>query len=121
MAGLLSEQLANRLKKLFKRSSERVTRSRRVDRAGSKSPAKPKASAQPSASAHSAVKSVQTAKSEGRSTDRSGLWSELFLVRPWLLVGGLWLTSVMMIAIALAGLSNPGREKIREGLSSSSR
>ncbi|MEM9979238.1 MAG: hypothetical protein AAF808_16540 [Cyanobacteria bacterium P01_D01_bin.2] len=98
--------MANRLKKLFKRPSGRVARSG-VENADGKSPTK-SGDARPSAP--SAVKSVQTAKSQGKSTERLGLWSELFLVRPWLLVGGLWLTSVIMIAIALAGLSNPGRE-----------
>ncbi|MBT9310921.1 hypothetical protein [Leptothoe kymatousa] len=38
------------------------------------------------------------------------LWSSLFLVHPWLLVGALWITFIAMIAIALVGLSNPGRE-----------
>ena len=110
MAGLLSEQLANRLKKLFKRSSR--TASRRKGKAGHKSPANTRASnAQPSAPvAPKSVKSVRTAKPQSKPTPRLGIWSELFLVRPWLLVGGLWLTSVLMIAIALAGLSNPGRE-----------
>lgn len=36
-------------------------------------------------------------------------WSELVLVRPWLLVGGLWLTSIAMIAIAISGLTSPGK------------
>ncbi|NEQ52152.1 MAG: hypothetical protein F6K11_18760 [Leptolyngbya sp. SIO3F4] len=46
-------------------------------------------------------------------------WSDLFLVRPWLLVGGLWLTFVLMIAISLIGLSSPGRELVLEPVSSS--
>ncbi|MBE9066318.1 hypothetical protein IQ260_06600 [Leptolyngbya cf. ectocarpi LEGE 11479] len=49
----------------------------------------------------------------------SKFWSDLIWVRPWLLVGGLWLTFVLMIAIALAGLSNPGQEMVLEPVSSS--
>lgn len=60
-----------------------------------------------------------SAKSSAKSSKVSKFWSELFLVRPWLLVGGLWLTSVGMIAIALVGLSNPGREMVLEPISSS--
>ncbi|MEO0867850.1 MAG: hypothetical protein AAFY17_05245 [Cyanobacteria bacterium J06642_11] len=41
------------------------------------------------------------------------------MVHPWLLVGGLWLTFIAMIAIALTGLSNPGRELVLDPISTS--
>lgn len=46
-------------------------------------------------------------------------WSDLFLVRPWLLVCMFWLASVLMITISLVGLSSPGREMVLEPVSSS--
>lgn len=63
---------------------------------------------------------VAASKADGKTAPKAGgFWSDLFLVRPWLLVGGLWLTFVLMIAIALAGLSNPGREMTLNPVSSS--
>ncbi|MEA5466326.1 hypothetical protein [Leptothoe sp. PORK10 BA2] len=49
----------------------------------------------------------------------SSFWSDLFLVRPWLLVGGLWLTFIVLISIAWAGLSSPGREMVLAPVTSS--
>ncbi len=64
-------------------------------------------------------------KAAGRSPQpktadkKSSFWSDLIWVRPWLLVGGLWLTFVVLIAVSLAGLSSPGREMVLAPVSSS--
>ncbi|ESA34794.1 hypothetical protein N836_15350 [Leptolyngbya sp. Heron Island J] len=57
--------------------------------------------------------------SQKKVLKRGKFWSNLLWVRPWLLVVVLWLTFVLMIAIALAGLSNPGREMALEPVKSS--
>ncbi|MEM7065793.1 MAG: hypothetical protein AAF572_21845 [Cyanobacteria bacterium P01_B01_bin.77] len=65
-------------------------------------------------------KNKQTQTVNGKAAPSSNKFlSDLIWVRPWLLVGGLWLAFVMMIAIALAGLSNPGREQVLEPISTS--
>lgn len=54
------------------------------------------------------------------SVPRKGsFWSDLIWVRPWLLVGGLWVTFVVLIAVSLAGLSSPGREIVLAPVTSS--
>jgi hypothetical protein len=55
---------------------------------------------------------------KSKSLKLGKFWSNLFWVRPWLLVIALWLTFVLMIAIALVGLSNPGREMVLEPVES---
>ncbi|MEO0458977.1 MAG: hypothetical protein AAF152_20675, partial [Cyanobacteria bacterium P01_A01_bin.114] len=40
----------------------------------------------------------------------SSILFELFLVRPWVLVGGFWLLLIMISALALGGLKDPGKE-----------
>ena len=62
---------------------------------------------------------AQSPSPSAKSSKVGRFWSDLFLVRPWLLVGGLWLTSVGLIAIALVGLSNPGREMVLEPITNS--
>lgn len=127
MAGhpIVSEQLSKGLKRLFKRTSRRASssRSRRVNGA----PANAAPSVLKSKTAEPAPVTNQVARSSTDKTTASrkkavrsrSFWSSLFWVRPWLLVVALWLTFVLMIAIALAGLSNPGREMALEPIDSS--
>lgn len=142
---ILSKQLSKRVSGLFKRSARRSRPARAKKRADSeklKTAQTPSLSSQ--ASRPSAIdktgkasktgktgktgktdradknknKKTQTAKSKAASTP-SKFWSDLIWVRPWLLVGSLWLTFMLMIAIALAGLSNPGKERVLAPVSTS--
>ncbi|WP_163663492.1 hypothetical protein [Adonisia turfae] len=112
---ILSEQLSKRLKALMKRASRRVSPSR--SRRGSPpSSLKLKKVAVPKPPAAKATRTIahKTTAPQKRSAKSGSFW-----VRPWLLVVALWLTFILMIAIALAGLSNPGREMTLEPVNSS--
>ena len=122
----LIEQSSKRVKGLFQRTSRRASaRKRRANArpmpAVKLKPAAAKVSAsKPPAISKKAVSAAKKAASTPKAAAKAGnFWSDLFLVRPWLLVGGLWLTFVLLIAIALSGLSNPGREMVLEPVSSS--
>ncbi len=121
MAGapILFKRLSKKLEELFKGSSGRVSRSRTRRRARSSSAKLEVASAKPSAPKPAKTVADQAKVSQGQLFKRSKFWSNLFWVRPWLLVVALWLTFVLMIAIALTGLSNPGREMALEPVESS--
>ncbi|EKV03975.1 hypothetical protein Lepto7375DRAFT_6297 [Leptolyngbya sp. PCC 7375] len=117
---ILSEQLSKRLKALIKRASRRVSpsRSRRGSPPSSLKLKKVAVSKPPAAKATRAIANKTTAPQK-RSAKSGSFWSNLLWVRPWLLVVALWLTFILMIAIALAGLSNPGREMTLEPVNSS--
>lgn len=115
----LTEQLSIGVKGLFKRTSRRASARKRRANAGSAAKFKtakvPAVEQQPPAISKKAVPAATKVVSPPKAASKSGsFWSDLFLVRPWLLVGGLWLTSVLLIAIALSGLSSPGRETVLE-------
>lgn len=115
----LTEQLSIGVKGLFKRTSRRESARKRRANAGAAAKLKtakvPAVKQKPPAISKKAVPAATKAVSPPRAASKSGnFWSDLFLVRPWLLVGGLWLTSVLLIAIALSGLSSPGRETVLE-------
>ena len=127
---ILTEQWAISLRRLLKGSSGRVSHARRRRAAGRsvgpqelatqlkpnhrKTPDQQKFAKKPFISAH------QQSVDQRKALAKVGtFWSDLFLVRPWLLVCGLWLSFVLMIVIALAGLSSPGRELVLEPVSSS--
>ncbi|NEP54804.1 MAG: hypothetical protein F6K65_40870 [Moorea sp. SIO3C2] len=103
--------LSGRFKQFIKRVSAVSASAPGRGISSSASGQRPQASTSPAKTAN-----VQTSSSserrQGPTRKQSGdtFWADLFLVRPWLLVGGLWLTSVAMIAIAITGLANPGRE-----------
>ena len=115
---ILFKQLSKRLAELFKNSAGRVSRSR--TRRGVRSAAKLKvANEKPSVPKAPKALKNKAKVSQGQSLKQSRFWSNLFWVRPWLLVVALWLMFVLMIAIALTGLSNPGREMALEPVESS--
>ncbi|MEM9804114.1 MAG: hypothetical protein AAF959_02455 [Cyanobacteria bacterium P01_D01_bin.56] len=60
---------------------------------------------------------TRTSASDKSVIKNGNVWSRLVWVHPWLLVGALWLTFIVMIAIALIGLSNPGREIVLDPIS----
>lgn len=62
---------------------------------------------------------VSQDKTPKKTSKLGKFWTDLFLVRPWLLVGGLWITSVFMIVLSLEGLSDPGPEMVLEPVSTS--
>ncbi|MEM9482487.1 MAG: hypothetical protein AAGA83_02230 [Cyanobacteria bacterium P01_F01_bin.116] len=120
----MSEQLSKGLKRLFNRTSRRASssRSRRVNSASANSSTKLKSkTAEPApVSPQAAHSSTDKAAAPRQKVVKSrSFWSNLLWVRPWLLVVALWLTFVLMIAIALAGLSNPGREMVLEPVTGS--
>ena len=135
---ILTEQFSKTLQRLLRRSSGRVSPARRRRASGKSAHSRPavklktvkpesakpppiKTSVAPEVSSSHASKgkrSRTTAQRKGVAQVGT-FWLDLFLVRPWLLVGGLWLSFVLMIAIALAGLSSPGRELTLEPVSSS--
>lgn len=113
----LTEQLSIGVKGLFKRTSRRASARKRRANAESAVKLKPArvsaAKQKPPAISKKAVPATAKAVSPPKAASKSSnFWSDLFLVRPWLLVGGLWLTSVLLIAISLSGLSSPGRETV---------
>ena len=116
---ILFKQLSKRLEGLLKKSAGGVSRSR-TRRGVRSSAAKHKVvSEKPSVPQASKAVADQAKVFQGQSSKQNKFWSNLFWVRPWLLVVALWLTFVLMIAIALAGLSNPGREMVLEPVESS--
>ena len=120
---IVSEQLFKKVKVLLKRTSRRVSPGRRAQRAAGVVSSSPTKKAKPIRIKSSVTNPVS--KSKHASADRKGssaksgaFWSNLVWVRPWLLVVALWLTFILMIAIALAGLSSPGREMVLEPVNS---
>lgn len=104
---------------LFRSSSRRLTRAQANRRAvggklrDSHSPANGmESTAVSDANAPTYKTNSRTKASASASAKSGGFWGNLLWVHPWLLVGGLWLTFIVMIAIALTGLSNPGRELV---------
>lgn len=121
---LVSEQLLKKVKILFKRTSRRVSPGRRAQRIAGVVSSSPTKKAKPTRIKSSVTKPVSKSKqvsadSKGSSAKSGAFWSNLVWVRPWLLVVALWLTFILMIAIALAGLSSPGREMVLEPVNSS--
>ncbi len=129
---ILFRRFAEVWRSLFGSSPRRLTRvqaRKRVTKAVKSRGSEPDATSTAAISANGVLK-VRSRSSDGwESVSRSArhseakggnFWSSLFLVHPWLLVGGLWLTFILMIAIALIGLSNPGRELVLEPVSSMS-
>ncbi|MEO1403784.1 MAG: hypothetical protein AAFV72_21405 [Cyanobacteria bacterium J06635_1] len=53
---------------------------------------------------------VQPKPEPGQTLWGSSILFELVLVRPWVLVGGFWLMLIMLSALALGGLKDPGKE-----------
>lgn len=131
---ILSEQLYRRLIGLFSRDSRRTVRSRgrRAYRPAdvtfemsSKTPPAPKSKVV-AGQDEKFSKGGRSKGSQGKSSqdkpnrpELGKFWLNLFWSRPWLLVAGLWLTFVLMIAIALVGLSSPGREMVLAPVDSS--
>ena len=122
---ILSEQLSKQFLGLFKRAPKRVapSRNRRMNSRplAVKFQAKKKQTAvKPSKPPKVSTDQASTPQSQsGKSLKPGTVLLNLFWVRPWLLVIALWLTFVLMIAISLAGLSNPGREMVMAPVSSS--
>ncbi len=114
----LSERLSKTVKVFFNGASRRNTRSRGT-RLGHPPAAQHKAASTktpPKKPTRIADKSAQV--NQNKAVRNGSFWSSLFWVRPWLLVIALWLTFVLMIVIALAGLSNPGREIVLDPVDS---
>lgn len=118
-ASILFKRLFKKLREPFKGSSGRVSRSRTRREARSSAVKLEASSAKPSVPKSTKTMADRAKVSRGQSLKQGKFWSNLFWVRPWLLVVALWLTFVLMIAIALAGLSNPGREMALEPVESS--
>lgn len=127
---ILSKQLSKRVRDIFKGSARRSRPARMRKAVGStklKTAKSKTAQTEPVSSqtprpstVDKTDKNKQTQTGYGKTAPTPGkFWSDLIWVRPWLLVGSLWLTFVLMIAIALAGLSNPGQERVFEPVSSS--
>ena len=118
----LTEQLSIGFKGLFKRTSRRASVRKRRANTGSAvklKTAKVPASTPPAISKQAAPAATKAVSKPKTASKPGNFWSDLFLVRPWLLVGGLWLTFIVLIVIALSGLSSPGRETVLEPVSSS--
>lgn len=124
---MLSERLSKTVTVFFKGASRRVSRSRsKLSRHRSAS-VKPKAGSSKlstpkidrSAKDKANTSPEKSSKAPGKSSKLRTFWSNLFWVRPWLLVMALWLTFIVMIAIALTGLSSPGREMVLDPVDNS--
>ena len=112
---ILSKRLFKRIRTLFKRTPRRSASKRKAhmaSAAASSSPIKQDKSVRvkPPSVPDSAYASADRVAAARKLAKPGTFWSNLFWVRPWLLVVALWLTFILMIAIALAGLSSPGRE-----------
>ena len=122
---ILSEQLSKQFLGLFKRAPKRVAPSRNRRMNSRPLAVKFQSKKKQTASKPSKPTKVSTDQASnpqshsGKSLKPGTVLLNLFWVRPWLLVIALWLTFVLMIAIALAGLSNPGREMVMAPVSSS--
>ncbi|MEM9482865.1 MAG: hypothetical protein AAGA83_04145 [Cyanobacteria bacterium P01_F01_bin.116] len=109
----LMEQESQGLQGLFKRASLRFSPGRRRRGSHNRRPAERpviKLKTAPKKPPAATAADKKTAVKRKAVTRLGTFWTDLFLVRPWLLVGALWLTFIVMIAIALVGLSSPGRE-----------
>lgn len=108
----LTEQLSDKMQGLFKHASRRLSPARRRRGGHGRKPAVQfKSSREKPQTAKPAASVGKKTAVKRKAVARLGtFWTDLFLVRPWLLVGALWLTFIVMIAISLVGLSSPGRE-----------
>ena len=112
----LTEQMSQGVQGFFKGASRRLAPARRRRVSHSRRPAERPVSQIKTAKKQQQPTAADTkTRTKRKAVARIGtFWTDLFLVRPWLLVGALWLTFIAMIAIALVGLSNPGREMALE-------
>ncbi|MEM6251852.1 MAG: hypothetical protein AAF821_02920 [Cyanobacteria bacterium P01_D01_bin.156] len=115
---ILAKRFSQRLQALFGRSLRRLVRfqaSKQTRRGQKVHLSRDEASIPSSESERESFVKAEGASSEGKAkSNRGRFWVNLFWVHPWLLVGGLWLTFLAMIVIAIIGLSSPGRELVLE-------